>query len=217
MYKKKIIFFSLIISVFVLSQDKILFDKRLFYKVANRETIWSVSEINPNVIKIDNITLNLKFIYYNGYLSSYEFDKNNEINYKTLTLKKKETRNFEVVSEEKIKIEKFDCIKYTVKSDSRLFEFFISKNKINNTSYLYSILESKKTNVFKPGLIIKINMHYESEPAFKSFLTLEKIEKIKQKELNNSIDINALNESVSTTEINSKNRKLQTTKIIPNS
>ena len=216
MYKKIFTFFSLTISFFVLSQNKILFDNRLFYKIANRETIWSVSEINPDIIKIDNITLNLKFIYYNGYLSSYEFDKNNEINYKTLTFQKKETRNFEVISEEKTKIDKFNCIKYTVKSDRRLFEFFISKNKINNTSYLYSILESKKANVFKPGLIVKINMHYESETVFKSFLTLGKIEKIKPKELNYSIDINALNESLKTTEINSKNRKLQTSEIIPN-
>ena len=59
-------------------------------------------------------------------------------------------------------------------------------------------------------------MHYESETVFKSFLTLGKIEKIKPKELNYSIDINALNESLKTTEINSKNRKLQTSEIIPN-
>lgn len=215
MYKKELLFLFSIISIFASSQDKVSFDNKLHYLVANSETIWTVSNKNSNLYLIDNITLNKKFIYYNGYLSKYKLNDIDEVNYNALKFEKeKERRDFQIISQEKTKIGSYNCIKYTVQSDRRIFEFYVTtKNKINNTAYLYSILETKKSNVFKAGLIVKINMHYESETEFKTFLNLEKISSAVK---HNVIDITKLDNSLLTTEQRNKDREIQTTEVIPN-
>jgi len=213
MLKKGLTFLFSIIYIIILSQDKFKFDYKLFYKIDNREQVWYVSSLNNNIYKVTNLNSNYKNIYYNGYYSSFESDNINDINYNSLHfLKENENQTFEIVNEEKTKIGKYDCDKYVIKSGNNYYEFFVTKNKIDNTAYLYSILQTPNKNIFKSGIIVKINVRHISQTEFKSFFNLEKIERISLAEVNNYIDIKELDKAIEREEKN-KIIRPQTTEV----
>lgn len=176
---KKIKLFFILISLTTFSQTKkIVFEYEVKYILDNKETLWNISKKNPKLMLIKNITFKKDFLYYQGKTSSYNLNENNEIIYDQIEFgSDKKNKEVKITKYQKKEIiNNLVCSKYEIYSNDILFEVFINeKNKVNNITYINSLIGDENNKEITPGLIVKVNIYSKIKQEFRPFMNLQEL------------------------------------------